>query len=185
MKSIAEKLKEFRQGKGLTQEELAEKAKVNLRTIQRIEKKETEPRGKTLKLISEALDIETEEIISNKNLSKDKNYVTIIVDGLFLIALNLVLMAIIGFLTIDSNANTNSLFGGFLLSFFMPLFIVILTKQMSGIERLLKFGFGYIAYVVLIIILHGFALGFSSGLFPCLLLNVSILYFGKDLMSLK
>lgn len=113
MKSIAEKLKEFRQRKGLTQEELAEKAKVNLRTIQHIEKKETEPRGKTLKLINEALDIETEEIISNKNLSKDKNYVTIIVNGLFLIALNLVLMAIIGFLTIDSNANTNSLFGGF------------------------------------------------------------------------
>lgn len=44
MNWIAKKISETRKIKGLTQEELAEKAKINLRTIQRIENSESEPR---------------------------------------------------------------------------------------------------------------------------------------------
>ena len=51
MNKIGEKIKEARKKKGLSQEDLAESAKVNLRTIQRIENNENEPRGKTLNLI--------------------------------------------------------------------------------------------------------------------------------------
>jgi XRE family transcriptional regulator, regulator of sulfur utilization len=46
-----------RKKKGLTQEELADLAKVTVRTIQRIESGETVPRSFTLKSISVALDI--------------------------------------------------------------------------------------------------------------------------------
>ncbi|RRO19725.1 helix-turn-helix domain-containing protein [Flavobacteriaceae bacterium 14752] len=184
MKSIAQKLKELRQVKGLTQEELAEKAKVNLRTVQRIEKAESEPRGKTLKLICEVLDIEAENLVKLKDTHQSKIGTTI-ANGFFLLALNLVLMGIIGFLTLDSNANMNSVFAGVLLSFFIPFFLTILTPKMSGLERMLKFGFGYIIYFVLTMILHGFPVGFSSGLFPCLMISVVVLYFGNDLISLR
>ncbi|WNH11717.1 helix-turn-helix domain-containing protein [Thalassobellus suaedae] len=63
MNDIGNKIKEVRKRKGLSQEELAEAAKVNLRTIQRIENNENEPRGKTLHLICEVLDLNTEDLL--------------------------------------------------------------------------------------------------------------------------
>lgn len=62
MKNIAKKIKELRIKKGLSQEELAENATVNLRTIQRIENDENNPSGKTLRLICKALDVNVESI---------------------------------------------------------------------------------------------------------------------------
>lgn len=56
-------IKELRQRKGLSQEELAEKSGLNLRTVQRIENGETEPRGDSLKRIAAALDITPNELI--------------------------------------------------------------------------------------------------------------------------
>lgn len=58
MSEYGRRIKEMRIKRGLSQEELAELSKVNLRTIQRIENNETSPRGKTLKLIYEALELE-------------------------------------------------------------------------------------------------------------------------------
>lgn len=183
MNWIAKKISETRKIKGLTQEELAEKAKINLRTIQRIENSESEPRGKTLNLICDALEIDSNELFLSKASIRDKNIATKIVNSLFLIVLNVVLMGIIGYLTLDSNANTNSVFGGLLLSIFLPFFIVITTKKLNGMERMLKFGFGYLAYFVLVMVIHGFPTGFTTGLFPCLLISLSVLYFGNDLIK--
>lgn len=53
------KLKALREQKNLTQEELSEKSKISVRTIQRIEAG-TEPKGHTLRALAEAL--ETDEI---------------------------------------------------------------------------------------------------------------------------
>jgi transcriptional regulator with XRE-family HTH domain len=63
---IGEIICETRKAKGLTQEELAEMSKVNLRTIQRIENKESDPRGKTLSLICEALELNIEEVLNSE-----------------------------------------------------------------------------------------------------------------------
>lgn len=63
MENIGQRIVELRKSKGYTQEELAEKAKVNLRTIQRIENEENKPSGNTLKLICEALDTLPAKII--------------------------------------------------------------------------------------------------------------------------
>lgn len=63
MNEIGKKIREIRKQKGLSQEELAESATVNLRTIQRIESNESEPRGKTLNLICEVLGINAEDIL--------------------------------------------------------------------------------------------------------------------------
>lgn len=76
MNEIGKKIKEVRKKKGLSQEELSESAKVNLRTIQRIENNESEPRGKTLNLICEVLDINVEEIL-DYGKQTDKSYLTI------------------------------------------------------------------------------------------------------------
>ncbi|MCF7567008.1 helix-turn-helix domain-containing protein [Sabulilitoribacter arenilitoris] len=63
MDNIGEKIKNVRKKKGLSQEELAESATINLRTIQRIENNESEPRGKTLHLICDVLEINVEDIL--------------------------------------------------------------------------------------------------------------------------
>ncbi|MBZ9778532.1 helix-turn-helix domain-containing protein [Psychroflexus sp. CAK8W] len=184
MNLIGKKISETRKLKGLTQEELAEQSNINLRTIQRIENSESEPRGKTLQLICNTLQIDLEELISIDPALKENSITTKIINGLFLLILNLILVAIIGFLTIDSNANTNSVFGGVLLSLFIPFFIVVFTREMPGAERVLKFGFGYISYLLLVTIFHGFPTGFSTGLFPCLLISLSILYFGSEFIKI-
>ncbi len=63
MESLGNKIKELRKKKGLSQEELAENAGLNLRTIQRIENNKNEPRGKTLHLICRALGINAEDLL--------------------------------------------------------------------------------------------------------------------------
>ena len=63
MNEIGKKIKELRKKKGLTQEDLAESASVNLRTIQRIENNESEPRGNTMNQICKVLNINAEEIL--------------------------------------------------------------------------------------------------------------------------
>lgn len=71
MNEIGNKIKELRKKKGFSQEELAENSRVNLRTIQRIENNENEPRGKTLNLICHALDVNAEDLL---DYGKDEDY---------------------------------------------------------------------------------------------------------------
>lgn len=177
MNWTAKKISETRKIKGLTQDELAEQAKVHLRTIQRIENSDGEPRSKTLHLICEALEMDYKELIGEEPSFPPKNIGMRIINLIFLLALNLVLMSIIGFLTLDSNANMNSISAGFLISFLVPFLICYLTASTGGLERILKFGFGYIIYFVLVFTKHGFATGFVTGLFPCLLISLATLYF--------
>lgn len=60
---LARKIKELRSRKGFSQDELATAAQLNLRTIQRIESGETEPRGDTLKRLATALQLSHDELI--------------------------------------------------------------------------------------------------------------------------
>tara|TARA_B110000037_G_scaffold193429_1_gene228329 strand:+ start:137 stop:700 length:564 start_codon:yes stop_codon:yes gene_type:complete len=76
MNEIGKRIRDIRKKKGLSQEELAESAKVNLRTIQRIENNESEPRGKTLNLICNVLQINAEDIL-DYGKQPDKSYLTI------------------------------------------------------------------------------------------------------------
>ncbi|TRZ42460.1 helix-turn-helix domain-containing protein [Robertkochia solimangrovi] len=185
MNLIVNKIIELRKKQGLTQEELAEKSNVNLRTIQRMENNQNEPRGNTLKLICKALEIDITELAENNIMDKRKNTGARIIEWLFLLILNFILMGIIGFLTLDSNANWNSLFGGILVSILLPFFIVYWTQKMTGTERLVKFGLGYLFYFLFIYYLHGFIIGFKTGLFPCLFLSLTVLYFGEKLIKRK
>ena len=51
-------IRDLRVKKGLTQEELAEKTELSVRTIQRIENGEVDPRSFTLQMIAKALDVD-------------------------------------------------------------------------------------------------------------------------------
>jgi len=64
MNQLGQQIIQARKNKGITQEQLAEDSKINLRTLQRIEKGVTSPRGETLKRVSEALNIPLENLIS-------------------------------------------------------------------------------------------------------------------------
>ncbi|OEK04305.1 DUF4870 domain-containing protein [Roseivirga misakiensis] len=58
---LMHKIIELRKRKGFSQELLAENSGLNLRTIQRIEKGETIPRGDTLRKLASAFDVSPEE----------------------------------------------------------------------------------------------------------------------------
>ena len=60
---FSRKLKELRNRKGISQEELAQNSNLNLRTIQRIEAGDTAPRGDTLKRLAVALDVSIDDLI--------------------------------------------------------------------------------------------------------------------------
>ncbi len=180
MSIIGKKIYETRKSKGYSQEKLAELSKINLRTIQRIENNENEPHGKTLNLICDVLEINIEELLKNQNQTKPLGEK--IINWIFLIVFNILLMTIFGFLLLDSNANWNSRIGGLILSFLIPLTIIFFTKKMNGLERMLKFGVGFIIYIILAIIKIGIQKAVIL-LIPFLLIALMVLYFGNRIFK--
>ena len=61
--SLKDNLLYQRKLKGLTQEELADKTTVGVRTIQRIEKGEVQPHLQTVKLLAVGLDVEVDDLM--------------------------------------------------------------------------------------------------------------------------
>ena len=90
-KELAQKIKELRNRKGFSQEELSEKAGLSLRTIQRIENGETEPRGDTLKRIAVAFEVSSDEIL-DWAVQEDKGFLK----SLNLSALSFILFPLLG-----------------------------------------------------------------------------------------
>ena len=78
-KELAQKIKVLRIRKGYSQEELSEKTGLSLRTIQRIENGETDPRGDSLKRLATVFEVSADEIV-DWTVQEDKG---------FLISLNL------------------------------------------------------------------------------------------------
>ena len=92
-KELAQKIKALRNRKGFSQEELSEKAGLSLRTIQRIENGETEPRGDSLKRIAVALEVSSDEIL-DWAVQEDRGLLT----NLNLSALSFLLFPLLGIL---------------------------------------------------------------------------------------
>jgi len=90
---LSKKVREVRKRRGMSQELLAENSGLSLRTIQRIENGETEPRGNTLKRLSDALEVNPEEIM-DWALRDDYNYLTV----MNLSALSFLLFPLLGIL---------------------------------------------------------------------------------------
>jgi len=183
MKISGSKIKEARKLKGLTQEDLAALSKMNLRTIQRIENNENTPRGKSLQLICEVLNIPQEELFEAQSSSRKTALVQTFINALFLIVLNFAIISVFGYLTIDSNSTNNSKIGALLLSFFISIFIVVKTPHFNKIERLLKFGIGLLVYTLLIFSKISFPALVMTGLFPSLIIVFATLFYGEGLLK--
>ena len=70
---FTENLKQHRVSRGLSQEKLAEIADISLRTIQRLESGESEPRGDTVIRIAKALEISPGDLLQYKK-EEDRSY---------------------------------------------------------------------------------------------------------------
>lgn len=75
--NLANKIKDLRNRKGFSQEQLAEESKLSLRTIQRIEKGESIPRGDTLVRLSQALDVTPDDLLEWE-IIEDNTYVQLL-----------------------------------------------------------------------------------------------------------
>lgn len=71
-KELGIKIQELRKQKGMTQEDLAEKTGLSIRTIQRIESGEVDPRSYTLNQIAEALGVDIAEFTKEKEENGSK-----------------------------------------------------------------------------------------------------------------
>ena len=91
MSNIGNKISHFRNLNGFSQEVLADKSGLNIRTIQRIEKGETDPRGDSIQRLCNALEISPEEIIEWQQV-EDRGYLT----ALQLSALSFLLFPLLG-----------------------------------------------------------------------------------------
>lgn len=69
------RIKELRKQKGMSQEFLADESGLSLRTIQRIENGDTNPTGESLKRLSNALNVNPDELI-DWSVKEDKRYLT-------------------------------------------------------------------------------------------------------------
>jgi len=69
------RIKELRKQKGMSQEFLSEESGLSLRTIQRIENGGTNPTGESLKRLSNALNVNPDELI-DWSIKEDKRYLT-------------------------------------------------------------------------------------------------------------
>lgn len=79
--SLGNKVLSARKSKGLTQEQLAERATVTVRTIQRIESDDSIPRDYTLKAIAAALSMPLEEFISVRSCLRVNNDALLLQEG--------------------------------------------------------------------------------------------------------
>ncbi len=67
---LAERIRQQRVQKGYSQEHLADSAGISLRTLQRIEGGQTEPRGHTLIALAQVLDVAIEDLM---DFTKEEN----------------------------------------------------------------------------------------------------------------
>ncbi len=182
MNRITDAIKQKRIEKGWSQQDLANKTKLSLRTIQRIENGETQPREVTIHLLSQVLELDKGVIDINSSKKHFGNY---IMDFLMYASINILLMLAIGLFTLDSFATFYTRIAAVLLSFFIPYFIVSQTLHLKQLTRFLRYGLGYVIYVVLLFAFQGFEkgffAGFGKGFFFCILISVFTLYYGDSL----
>ncbi len=157
---LSKRVKELRNRKGISQEVLAEKTGLSLRTIQRIENGETEPRGDSLKRLANVFSVSPDEIMDWK-VVEDRN---------ILVLLNITQFSFLAFP---------------LLGIIIPLTLWILKKdKVKGVDEtgraILNF---QMTWVLILFAFYLIFLGstiFHLGLFPIglwgILLTMGVLY---------
>lgn len=156
--NLAIKIKDLRNRKGFSQEQLSEESKLSLRTIQRIEKGESIPRGDTLIKLTQALGVTPDDLLEWTDI-EDKGYLTL----LNLSAISILIQPFLGII--------------------IPLVMWILKREKIKLvddtgKKLISFQITWtlMLYVVLIIATKGSFLPFNFNLlnsFPNLITHFS------------
>lgn len=96
---LGKRLNEIRNQKGITQKELSDLCSVDIRTIQRIEAGEVEPRMSTLKILAAALEYDELVLPQNTAIVKNDQFITVLfvslIAGIFYF-FNFILYSIVG-----------------------------------------------------------------------------------------
>lgn len=121
-------LKKIRESRNLTQEELAEKSGISVRTIQRIEAGTT-PKGYTLKTLAESLDVSENDLLTSVTIKEE-----IIIDEIIFTTEENDSLSNFGLIKI---INISSLPFAWLpiANFLLPLLIMFFTKEKSPIVK--------------------------------------------------
>lgn len=143
---LALRVKKLRNQKGMSQEFLAEESGLSLRTIQRIEKGESNPTGESLKRLANALKVSPDELI-DWSIKEDKRYLTFLnlsaLTFLFFPLLGILIPFILWTSRKGKIKNINKLGKDLinfeitwtLLLFFIP-FLLFLTAKIGLLEKL-------------------------------------------------
>jgi uncharacterized Tic20 family protein len=163
--NLSQRVKELRNRKGISQENLAEESGLSLRTIQRIENNETVPRGDTLKKLAIALDTSPDEIVDWK-IQEDQNYLTLMslsaLGFLFFPLLGIIIPLTMWIFKKDKLKNVNELgksMLNFQISWTLLLFlyyIFIITGMFGGGLRGILPNFGMLTMFIPLIILYAY-----------------------------
>jgi len=121
-------LKKIRETKNLTQEELAEKSGISVRTIQRIEAGTT-PKGYTLKTLAESLEVSENDLLTSETIKEE-----IVIDEVIFAIEENNSLSNSGLIKI---INLSSLPFAWLpvANFLLPLLIMFFTKEKSPIVK--------------------------------------------------
>jgi len=139
--NVSQRVKTLRNQKGMTQEALAENSGLSLRTIQRIENNETQPRGDSLKRLAVALKTTPDELL-DWTTQEDKGYLTLMslsaLGFLFFPILGIIIPLVFWILKKDKLKHVNSVGKSILnfeitwsiifFSYFILIFIGIFSK---------------------------------------------------------
>ncbi len=121
------KLKALREQKNLTQEELSERSKISVRTIQRIESG-TEPKGHTLRALAQTLEIEESLLLQEEAIisQKDNEVKTEVAEESETVNYSLIKMINLSSLLFVVAPPLNIL---------APFLLMFITKQRNGLTR--------------------------------------------------
>ena len=167
MSELGERISDLRREQKLSQESLAEKAKVSLRTLQRIEKENTNPQGDTLHRLAAGLGVPLDELL-NYALIEDFNYIrymhfSVLIVG-FLPLGNIILPTIF-WLSKRNKIKYLSSYGRRLLNFqitwtillFFPVFLIVLI--MRSLQLNLHIAVYYLIIMLAINYIYTFIVG--------------------------
>lgn len=180
MSNIGEIIKKERLARGLSQEDLSAVTFVSVRTIQRIENGESSPKQKTLQLILDYLELKGFEDQVGTKLNWKKHWLSLV---FFTVIGNFLLMAFLGFLTIDSFANFNSQASSLIFAVLLGILVRQNTSHISDMMRMLIFGSGVIIYAFIVLVKVGVAGGMVTMLFPSIVLYLFVLNFDMKLFQ--
>lgn len=153
---------------GLTQDALALKSSLGVRTIQRIEVGQGMVREDTLRLLAKGLNKnQSFLIVPQKFWNPRKVFLTIL--------LNFLLVMCIGFLTLDATANLNSRVGAFVFIGLTTMLIFHFTPNWKTTQRIFFFGWGYVLYLLTALFLHGLNRELLIFFYPYLFLGIILL----------